>query len=144
MLPFCELSATRHGYAMKFVLLHHSACEGGRFHYRIDPAGGVESLLPESERGAHARSIGVVLSGDFNVTKPSEAQLETLRGLLLQIKLRHPDITVGGHRQVRGERTDCPGRRFPLTALRKWSADGLIEARDAAFTHAVERQYANS
>ena len=129
---------------MKFVLLHHSACEGGPFHYRIDATGGIENLLPESERGAHARSIGVVLSGDFNVTTPSEAQLGALRGLLLQIKLRHPHITVGGHRQVRGERTDCPGRRFPLTALRKWSAEGLIEARDAAFANAVERQYASS
>lgn len=127
---------------MRFALLHHSACACRAFHYRIDSGGGVQCLLPESERGAHAQSIGVALSGDFNLNKPSEAQLEALRSLLLQIKLRHPDITIGGHRQVRGERTDCPGRRFPLTALREWSAEGLTEARDAAFTSAVERQYA--
>ena len=129
---------------MKFALLHHSACDCRAFHYRIDSAGEVHSLLPESERGAHARSIGVVLCGDFNLNEPSGAQLEALRSLLLQIKLRHADITIGGHRQVRGERTDCPGRRFPLTALREWSAEGLIEARDAAYASAVERQYAPS
>ena len=129
---------------MKFVLLHHSACDCRAFHYRIDSGGGVQSLLPGSERGAHAQSIGVVLSGDFNLNQPSESQLEALRALLLRIKLRHPDITIGGHRQVRGERTDCPGRRFPLTALREWSAQGLIEARDAAFASAVESQYTPS
>ena len=129
---------------MKFALLHHSACGCGAFHYRIDSAGAVQSLLAESKRGAHAQSIGVLLCGDFNLDKPSAAQLEALRGLLLQIKLRHPAITVGGHRQVRGEATDCPGRRFPLTALREWSVEGLIEARDAAFASAVERQYAPS
>ena len=41
---------------MKFVLLQHSACACGAFHYRIDPAGEVDSLLPESERGAYAPS----------------------------------------------------------------------------------------
>ena len=127
---------------MKFVLLHHSACACGAFHYRIDSAGEVERLMPESERGAHGRSIGIVLSGDFNVTRPGEAQLEALRSLLVGISVRHPHIVVGGHRQVRGERTDCPGRRFPLAALRQWCAEGLIEARDAAFANAVERQYA--
>ena len=129
---------------MKFVLLHHTACACGAFHYRIDRSGGIESLLPESEQGVHARSIGVALSGDFNAAGPAEAQLEALRSLLVRIKLRYPDITIGGHRQVRGERTDCPGRRFPLAALRAWSAEGLIEARDAAFANAVERQYGPS
>ena len=129
---------------MKFVLLHHSACGCGAFHYRIDPTGGIDNPLPESEPGAHGRSIGVALTGDFNAKSPTEAQLEALCSLLVRIKLRYPDIVIGGHRQVRGERTDCPGRRFPLTALREWSAEGLIEIRDAAFANAVERQYAPS
>ena len=100
--------------------------------------------MSDSERGAHAQSIGIALSGDFNGARPTEAQLEALRGLLVGIKLRYPDIVIGGHRQVRGESTDCPGRRFPLAALREWSAEGLVEARDAAFASALERQYAPS
>ena len=129
---------------MKFVLLHHGACACEAMHYRIDLAGGVENPLPESERGAHARAIGVALEGNFEREPPGDAQLEALRGLLVEIKLRYPDIVIGGHRQVRGEHTRCPGRRFPLKALREWAADGLIAARDAALAQAVERQYSPS
>ena len=127
--------------AMKFALLHHTACDCGAMHYRIDPAGGVRNPLPESERGAHARAIGVALEGNFDLAPPGDAQLEALRGLLVKIKLRYPDIVIGGHRQVRGESTRCPGRCFPLQAVREWAADGLIAARDAAIAQAVERQY---
>ena len=67
--------------------------------------------------------------------------MEALKALLLDIKRRYPDVVVGGHRQVRGSRTDCPGRKFPLKALLAWSRSGLIKARDDALRDEVESQY---
>ena len=126
---------------MKFALIHHSACAAKAFHYIVERNGERSVGLPESARGAHTRSIAICLEGDFESESPTAAQLNTLRALLLDIKLRYPDIKVGGHRQVRGETTDCPGARFPLQALQAWSRTGLLEERDAALTALIERQY---
>lgn len=125
---------------VKFVLVHHAACEA-RAHYRISATGETAVLLPESERSTHANSIEVVFEGSFSETQPADAQVEALKNLLLDLKRRYPDVVVGGHRQVRGTRTDCPGRRFPLKALLAWTRSGLIKARDAALQDEVERQY---
>lgn len=125
---------------IKFVLIHHAACKA-RVHYRISVTGETEVLLPESDRSTHANSIEVVIEGSFSETPPRNAQVEALKGLLLDLKRRYPDVVVGGHRQVRGSRTDCPGRRFPLKALLAWSRSGLIKARDDALQEEVESQY---
>ncbi len=126
---------------MKFVLLHHSACEASAFHYAIDREGEVASLLAESERGTHAKSIGIVVEGDFDQLTPMPSQLDALRELLMQIKMRYPDIRLGGHRQVRGDATTCPGKRFPLKDLADWAAGSLVDERDAAMQEQVDRQY---
>lgn len=124
----------------KFVLIHHAACEA-RVHYRISETGETLALLSESERASHANSIEVELEGCFSDASPTDIQVESLKDLLLALKQRYPDVVVGGHRQVRGARTDCPGRKFPLKALLAWSRSGLLKARDAALQDEVERQY---
>ena len=127
---------------VKFVLLHHGACPGDRFHYRIAADGNVRAELDEAERGQHARSIGVVVDGDFDVDSPAEAQVDALKGLLLTLKLRYPDVQLGAHRQVRGETpTTCPGRRFPMKALAAWSRDELLRQRQDVLTRDFESQY---
>ncbi len=125
---------------IKFVLIHHAACDG-RVHYRISEMGETVVVLSESERASHANSIEIGLEGFFSETPPGDLQIEALKDLLLAIKQRYPDVVVGGHRQVRGARTDCPGRKFPLKALLGWTRSGLIKARDAALQDEVERQY---
>ena len=125
---------------VKFVLIHHAAC-GASAHYRLSETGETTVLLPESERSTHANSIEIVLEGAFSETSPGDLQVSALKDLLLAIKQRYPDVRIGGHRQVRGSGTDCPGRRFPLKALLAWCRSGLIEARDAALQDEVERQY---
>ena len=89
----------------------------------------------------HANSIEIGLEGSFSETPPGDLQIEALKDLLLAIKQRYPDVVFGGHRQVRGARTDCPGSKFPLKALLDWTRSGLIKARDAALQDEVERQY---
>lgn len=126
--------------AIKFVLVHHTACDS-RLHYRVSETGETAVLLSESERASHANSIEIGLEGSFSKTPPGTVQIDALKDLLLEIKQRYPDVAFGGHRQVRGARTDCPGRKFPLKALLDWTRSGLIEARDAALQDEVERQY---
>ena len=125
---------------IKFVLVHHTACDG-RVHYRISATGQTVVALSESERADHANSIEIGLEGSFSETPPGDLQIDALKDLLLEIKQRYPDVAFGGHRQVRGARTDCPGRKFPLKTLLAWTRSGLIEARDAALQDEVERQY---
>ena len=125
----------------RFVLIHHGACADRAFHYRIAPDGGAESGASESERVGRAHCIEIVVEGDFDAGTPADGQSAALRTLLLQIKTRYPSIVVGGHRQVRGEETTCPGRRFPLKRLLEWSRSRLVAERDAALEADVERQY---
>lgn len=127
---------------VKFVLLHHGACPGDGFHYRISADGKVRAELDEAERGQHPRSIGVVIDGDFDVDTPTDAQIDALKALLLTLKLRYPDVQLGAHRQVRGtEPTTCPGRRFPMKALAAWSRDELLRQRQDVLTRDFESQY---
>lgn len=127
---------------VKFVLLHHGACQGGGYHYRISPEGDVRAELDEADRGLHPRSIGVVVDGDFDVEPPSGAQIKALEELLLTLKLRYPDVELGAHRQVRGgSPTTCPGRRFPLKSLVDWSRGELLRRRQEVLTRDFEAQY---
>ena len=127
---------------VKFVLIHHGACAGGGFHYRIAADGTCRAELDDAERGQHARSIGVVVEGDCDAAAPPDAQMAALKQLLLQLKLRYPAVELGAHRQVRGgAATTCPGRRFPMAALRQWYGDELLRERDAVLRREFEAQY---
>jgi N-acetyl-anhydromuramyl-L-alanine amidase AmpD len=125
----------------KFILVHHSACQSSAYHYRITASGDRITTATETDKVQHAKSIEIVLEGSFENTAPSSNQIDALKNLVLEIKQRYPNISVGGHRQVRGDNTICPGRKFPLNALLSWSKTGLIAARDAAIETDVERQY---
>tara|TARA_A100001037_G_scaffold256261_1_gene242298 strand:- start:12055 stop:12441 length:387 start_codon:yes stop_codon:yes gene_type:complete len=126
---------------LKFAILHHRGCAGTRFHYRIDPDGECRAALPESEPGEHPKCIGILIDADADAAVPSDAQMDALRTLLLQLKVRYPDIQMGGHRQIRGEDTTCPGKQFPLTAMREWAGHDLVVERDALLQDIVDAQY---
>lgn len=132
---------------VRFVLLHHSSCNAGAFHYAIHADGRRQRLLPETERGQHAGSIGVVVEGDFDDRPPSELQIATLEDLLVELKLRYPEVVVGAHRQVRrpkagaGSITTCPGRRFPMKRITQWSRTDMLRLRDEKLAADVEAQY---
>ena len=125
----------------KFALIHHGACADTAFHYRVTASGEAVPAVPETDRAGRAHCIEIVVEGDFDAGVPGSRQSKALRTLLLGLKTRYPSIAIGGHRQVRGEKTTCPGRRFPLKALLAWSKSGLIVERDAALEQDVERQY---
>lgn len=136
----CSILAPK-SFELKFAILHHSACCGSLFHYRVDQAGATTSELAETQPGEHRKSIAIVLEGDFDAQTPTTEQVAALNALLLQLKKRYPDIEIGGHRQVRGDDTSCPGDQFPLAAIRQWAKSELIAQRDATMQAEVDRQY---
>ncbi len=127
---------------VKFVLLHHEGCSRDGFHYRIDRDGSVRELLTPDSRGQHPASLGIVLRGNLDRERPAGRQLDALKELLLDLKLRYPDIGLGAHRQVRGDiKTSCPGKRFPMREIADWFDKELIRARDEKLEREVESQY---
>lgn len=90
------------------------------YHYFIDRSGKVTQGRADNEEGAHClgknkSSIGICISGNFDRTspKPSKAQEDALRKLLLQLMNRH-GITadkIVPHREFSNK--TCYGRTLP-------------------------------
>ena len=128
--------------AVKFILLHHDACPRDQFHFRVDQTGATQALKTLDERGQHPNSIGIVVSGDFDESIPEAAQLDSLKQLIVDLKLQYPDTRLGAHRQVRGDtRTTCPGKLFPMKDIAAWFVDELPKLRDQTIRTNIEEQY---
>lgn len=70
---------------------------------------------------ANRRAVGICLVGNFNETRPTSAQLSSLRKLIgfLQQRYRISAERIYGHQETPGAIvTDCPGRFFNLNAVR--------------------------
>ena len=91
------------------------------YHHLIEPDGTVKKGRGHSEVGAHTsqklmnyRSIGICLSGNFDIEEPTEAQKQSLLQLLntLQATYGIDDSKVRLHRDYATYKT-CPGSRIP-------------------------------
>jgi hypothetical protein len=87
------------------------------YHFIIDPSGGVWEGRPLSWQGAHVsaqneRNIGVMCLGNFEIQRPSPAQVESLDRFIAQLmrNYRIPVREVRTHREL--ARTVCPGRNL--------------------------------
>jgi len=92
---------------------------GTGYHKLVFANGVVANGRPEQMVGAHAaganrRSLGIVLVGDFNKSRPEQSHLAGAAGLTVELmkKYRIPLKNVREHRSVT-EGTDCPGMLFP-------------------------------
>jgi N-acetylmuramoyl-L-alanine amidase len=83
----------------------------------------------KQKHGAHCKTannyhnehgIGICLVGDFDQTRPTRAQMESLRRLVafLMIKCNIPANQVIGHGEAPGTSTACPGHNLGLAAIR--------------------------
>jgi hypothetical protein len=96
--------------------------------------GGPDGRIETTERwkqqiqGAHAgvglkrfndHWVGICLVGDFNETRPTRAQMESLKRLVrfLQAYCGIQNENIRFHRDVRD--TDCPGKLFPVRDILK-------------------------
>jgi hypothetical protein len=91
----------------------------------------------KQKRGSHAKSadnffneygIGICMVGNFEKTKPTAAQIRSLH-LLMEFLMTRYDMTykdVYGHKEVKGNQTDCPGKNVSMDAIRKWAKDSPV------------------
>lgn len=85
------------------------------YHYIIDRAGRVWQGRDLANQGAHVHdynphNIGVMCLGNFDLQRPTQEQLDTLRATLitLQKNYRIPVRQVFTHQELNS--TDCPGK----------------------------------
>lgn len=110
------------------------------YHFLIDPKGGVWEGRSLRFQGAHAGSpsanegnIGIALIGNFDETQPPRAQLQALKGLIQQLRVRYSLTanTVHTHQGLKKsaglEFTSCPGRHL-LRVLPGLLAEGPVES----------------
>ena len=131
------------------IILHHTASadvpastihqwhlnqgwSGIGYHFVIRAGGAIERGRPENTIGAHAGpagngdSIGVVLTGNFEYDKPTEAQLDSLVWLITQyLEPKYGKLQVMGHKDVMA--TACPGKLFPWDELRRKLLEGVVD-----------------
>jgi hypothetical protein len=104
-------------------------------------AGQVEvgSRWPKQKWGAHAKTpseefnqhgIGICLVGNFDQTRPSDAQMKSLAKLVayLMKTYRIPPDHIIGHGDTKA--TDCPGRYMSVAAARRMSLQVLAANGD--------------
>ncbi len=112
--------------------------EGIGYHYYVAKDGSVAKGRPETYHGAHVKeadmnrkSVGICLAGNFDVTMPTSAQVEALRGLLVDVGARYgitPDrILPHRHYALNPDGTpykSCYGSRLGET----WARDLVTSA----------------
>lgn len=101
------------------------------YHYVIEKDGSVSAGRPETYHGAHAygynqKSIGIVLSGNFDTTLPTPAQEDALAKLLDEVAERWniPNDRIKPHRSVANK--TCYGEKLSDN----WALNLMLEYRD--------------
>ena len=102
------------------------------YHYMIEPDGLIRRGRRDDEVGAHCkeqsmnfRSLGVCLTGNFDVEEPTNYQIFALRDLL-QFLCRKYKITMPSilfHRNLATYKS-CPGKNMSLQFVRGLSVKG--------------------
>jgi hypothetical protein len=103
---------------------------------------------PIQKWGAHAGTpderfnnfgIGICLVGNFDVQRPTAAQLQSLAKLVafLQERYHIPASHILGHRDTKP--TDCPGRNVHIATVRQMAARDLA---DSGFAEPADRRMA--
>jgi len=97
--------------------------------------------MAEADQSAHRKTIAIGLAGNCAEVADDDPQLVALRELLAGIHRRYPAITLGGHRQIRGSHTDCPGPAFPLARIHAWWGGAMLAAHDVWFEEVLASAY---
>jgi N-acetyl-anhydromuramyl-L-alanine amidase AmpD len=136
-------SATRKGNASimdRYHRNHRHMKNGLAYHFVIDngTSGRKDGQVEVGRRwreqipGGHVRQqwlnncgIGICLVGNFNKQYVSRAQFESLVKLVDRLRKTYgiPISNIRGHGDFGGECTVCPGKRFPMSKLKKRLAE---------------------
>ena len=102
----------------------------------------VGSRWPRQKWGAHAKTadnrfndfgIGICLVGNFDISKPTDAQLQSLSKLVAHLMKTYgiPAHRIVGHGDT-GRATECPGRMLNVAQVRQLSLRALADAGEEA------------
>jgi len=85
------------------------------YHYFIEKDGKVWQGRPDDMEGAHCigknkTSIGICLAGNFDLTKPTEHQMVSLKAITGHLKAKYGVSQIEGHRKY--AKKTCPGKNF--------------------------------
>ena len=138
------------GNEPKYLVFHHTASDnmtveainqshkdkgwgGIGYHYYIRKDGTIYKGRPEEAVGAHAigknrDSIGICLEGNFENTKPTEKQINSLVKLSTDIIIKYNLDSTLGHKDVYN--TLCPGKNFSIDSINEKIASELINLID--------------
>lgn len=118
---------------LEYIVIHHTAStrdmtvqeihqlhlnqgenwKGIGYHFYIDKQGVIWRGRPEEMSGSHALdynsvSIGICLSGNFEIEKPTEKQIQSVTNLVKYLRKKYGDFKLVGHRDLNA--TACPGQ----------------------------------
>lgn len=87
-----------------------------QYHYCITAEGAIyrtqrDDLFVWHGNGANT-GLGVCLIGDFTTDCPPAAQLTAARWLVAELRRRHGEVRLLGHKEAEGAATECPGRTW--------------------------------
>ena len=111
-------AATIHGWHL------NQSWSGIGYHFVIRRNGNIERGRELSAIGSHSGpkgngdSVGVCLTGNFEIDKPTAAQINSLVWLITRyLEPRYGSLQVVGHSDVMA--TACPGKNFPWADLKR-------------------------
>jgi hypothetical protein len=101
------------------------------YHYVIDPTGRIWEARPVRYQGAHVEAqnennLGIMLMGNFDVQRPTPAQLASLEAFLVD-RMRYYRVSasrVYTHRELKS--TICPGRNLQAWMVASRSPAGAV------------------
>ncbi|RPG17683.1 MAG: N-acetylmuramoyl-L-alanine amidase [Phycisphaera sp. TMED9] len=112
--------------------VNHNGWADIGYHFAVDRSGRIWSCRPLTWQGAHVKNrnegnIGVLVLGNFEIERPTSAQLN---GLAIHLKTlvtayRISPRKVYTHREWPGAATACPGRNLQ-PAVNRIRARGLV------------------
>jgi N-acetyl-anhydromuramyl-L-alanine amidase AmpD len=122
------------------VIIHHSATTGGSpeayaqyhvdnngwagigYHYVISKSGKIEQTqflrtVSYHTSGMNSRSIGICLTGNYDIQEPTESQISSLVKLIQHLEKRlGRQLDIQGHNEHSNK--SCPGRGISVAQIR--------------------------
>ena len=129
ILHHSAVSRTQNSQQFTAIDNYHKSKGWGKigYHYLIEPDGELKTGRAPSEIGAHCsqqlmnyRSLGICLTGSFDLEEPTKLQLQTLTKLVRVLRLRYgiPAQKLFAHRYFANYKS-CPGTNFTEDLIQK-------------------------
>ena len=98
----------------------------------LEYCGGSVNNSNARTKGMNDTSVAIVALGDFEHEKMCSAQLEGLKRIVRDVAKYYGITEIKGHYEVAGrDYTDCPGKYFPLDAIRSYAVSGTTQPTES-------------